>query len=735
MVVAHKDLHRNVSEARHSSPESSSRHSSLRTQDSSYLREAAQVARALPLDGLAYGKRESSNQFEISEVVKGGGRAVYSLHDKHKIIKALNAAFGVNGNDRFAESLETKLKNFQKEMIAKDPVWQKLEANLKTQGKTLVDGLVGPLTIKALLDQGVIKMDRAHGFVAVLKSEKSEAKAYVVEKKPHVEKPRVEENQIKVKPKEKTETVKVKIDDAPKVDQRLVDLQKSLGDLKAREQKLSLRITDNLSHLQAERKGVEKSEAELEAQKLAYEKSNKFEDKFLPGATSVLPTLAKSEQSYIDLQNKQAKLRDDIQIIEKSLARVASCDERQKSQVYSTAKNLLARYGHGITERGLDTDFTKAEVDSSLRFSKSSFATLRTALTEYEAKESEIRAGIGRQVADLVKKCSEKAMPWTKEQQYSDADRKLFQRGFALCFSSASSDSLAIYKNELNSTYTRSNGIEFGMRYGKNFDTFVRNLDIESQNKQNGLSDSERKDLCRYVDSLKKCKELGIDSPMRFSPANLAEIVNERINPQTDKPLMVITAAKADWNGAFSVLDRVTTKFISQGYRVQYREVATDKEFVAALKEATQDGQFKANALCVSGHGNKKQISLSDYDPAKRDVKSSERTIDLDDKERLVEARNYVNTDASILINSCSTGEGKLDPAVRINNMANFFRDLFPQVATKSIFAPTTPANIGEIEFKDKKVFGIRSVNKNGEQVETYQANNSKLDSTYAGLS
>jgi len=141
-----------------------------------------------------------------------------------------------------------------------------------------------------------------------------------------------------------------------------------------------------------------------------------------------------------------------------------------------------------------------------------------------------------------------------------------------------------------------------------------------------------------------------------------------------DRPLCVIIYPDEDGNGAMTVTQ---TDMLSEAYRVVYYDVSTDEELVNSIRQATVDAGQQADLLLLTSHGNSNGMYMYDS--------SDEGSFTLDDTELSQRLQGCVEDNGHVVLQSCSTGEGK-DPTSGIDNFAEFVHSIWPNAWTH---APT----------------------------------------------
>ncbi len=193
--------------------------------------------------------------------------------------------------------------------------------------------------------------------------------------------------------------------------------------------------------------------------------------------------------------------------------------------------------------------------------------------------------------------------------------------------------------------------------------------------------------------------KLGIKSPFRYPPEFLISAVRERLSPTLDgRPLATVITAREDYNLAFNGRWEHFTALHQAGYRVMLYEVATDKQAVLALQMAAAQGQ-KADLIMFYGHGSQRSLAFGAPDPrlSRSDGSTSNDPGELTvaDEVLLRGASYTLRPGGEIIAVSCSLGEGGRGA----DNMASFFRRVFPQAKRDGIYTLTGASVWENIKF------------------------------------
>jgi hypothetical protein len=239
--------------------------------------------------------------------------------------------------------------------------------------------------------------------------------------------------------------------------------------------------------------------------------------------------------------------------------------------------------------------------------------------------------------------------------------------------------------------------------------TFPPLLDREPLVRQKERIFAGHPDVRRRHDEVRSGLErLGIEDPMRLRSAELLdEVLQNRLDPgKTDKPMAVVVFCKSDTdhNGA---MRRHNIDELSRNYRVMYYEARTDRDLIEAVRDAGRSEQ--ASLVVIAGHGEKRTIDLGDADASGLE----EFMLDHGDEAKLRAAKleQLVRPDATVMLMSCSTGEGRGEA----ENIANLLARLLPG---REVFAPVNPTS-DQLKFDQEGRFVDPSYSR-GEE-ETYR--------------
>lgn len=205
----------------------------------------------------------------------------------------------------------------------------------------------------------------------------------------------------------------------------------------------------------------------------------------------------------------------------------------------------------------------------------------------------------------------------------------------------------------------------------------------------------------RYWSTLTK---LGISSMSvdRFKDATLNKLVEARLNVTGERSdrTVVFAYSSTDYNGAFD--STRVDDFLFKGYTVLYYELRSDADLATALRDAARPKAGTTtlrpvDAVVIAGHGSRNSTEVAAGTNEKDELDPG------DEKQlRRARVRNYVKPGGSVLLFSCSTGEG----GPTASNMATFFHRVFN--GRVHVFAPNIPTFAQEVLFDAKH--GVRGI-------------------------
>ena len=199
--------------------------------------------------------------------------------------------------------------------------------------------------------------------------------------------------------------------------------------------------------------------------------------------------------------------------------------------------------------------------------------------------------------------------------------------------------------------------------------------------------------ICDITAEIDAATALGIDIPLRWSRENLAEIIKNRSALEFDgRPIATMIYAEADYNGAFGEHNSTVELLRQSGYCVMYFDESTDLGVLRALKDAVTRKNAKtiepAALIILGAHSSKTEMvfgrSLTD------DARVSTADKSLCENAAIT---GTLRENGQIVLIACSAGEGR----EKEENIANLFRELFPQAKPNGIWSTEIPDNIGGV--------------------------------------
>lgn len=220
--------------------------------------------------------------------------------------------------------------------------------------------------------------------------------------------------------------------------------------------------------------------------------------------------------------------------------------------------------------------------------------------------------------------------------------------------------------------------------------------DTDSQWVRAGLQDAEPAPaICELRGELDCAEELGINIPLRWNKANLAEIIRNRSARNFDgRPIATMIYARADFNGAFRQHNSMVEALTKNGYCVMFFDENTDTGVLRAMQRAIsrpeEDHTQPAALMILGAHSSRTEMVFG---------RTGDETtkISLNDKELFLQyhVSDTLRPEAQIILIACSAGEGRETQ----ENIANMFRTIFPHSKSHGIWSSEVPDNIREITF------------------------------------
>tara|TARA_Y100000310_G_scaffold138694_1_gene137712 strand:- start:450 stop:3002 length:2553 start_codon:yes stop_codon:yes gene_type:complete len=203
-----------------------------------------------------------------------------------------------------------------------------------------------------------------------------------------------------------------------------------------------------------------------------------------------------------------------------------------------------------------------------------------------------------------------------------------------------------------------------------------------------------------YLDSMYELieKNHAIFGITHFHRYKGSELLRENIRNlekgyDPNKPVALIIHNKNDWNDAFSSSEYIKELGrLTKGYNRFIYETDKDEKGIEIIRYIGEN--FKdISLLTPGGHGDRISMNLGESD--KKDFTLSRRAIepydsyhfDITDEEELRSVSQYLTEDASIILMSCSTGEG----GESADNLANTFARAFEG---RNVYSATEPIHL-----------------------------------------
>ncbi|MGM5488088.1 MAG: hypothetical protein ACQESG_04020 [Nanobdellota archaeon] len=213
------------------------------------------------------------------------------------------------------------------------------------------------------------------------------------------------------------------------------------------------------------------------------------------------------------------------------------------------------------------------------------------------------------------------------------------------------------------------------------------------------------------------CRELGVrhDVSRRYSYAFLDTVYKTYTGQITDKPLAVFIFNRYDpmQTGGFAFgLEKPNLDSFIPGYRILLFEIDRQDELLQVIRRLKPFGQ--ATVVNLAAHGHKLALM---FGPPKNNLIDERSVLDIFDHRMLMDFRNMFAPGSTLILNSCSTGNGELNIA-RL-----FFEILNPTQVQTRVIAPREDANPPAfMDFREGRLTDVRflSVGKNEDITVTY---------------
>lgn len=200
-----------------------------------------------------------------------------------------------------------------------------------------------------------------------------------------------------------------------------------------------------------------------------------------------------------------------------------------------------------------------------------------------------------------------------------------------------------------------------------------------------GVAPDSSVSAAQYANALRACKEFGFETPLRFTPATLVELVRTRRALKADpdalasEKVLFVVGAKSDSEFALTQMAEQLEQFRKNNYRIVYVESGSEADLYAQL-ESKPLSELDADVLMLMGHGQPTSLALGwslDEDS----------DLDINDADFRLQFARRLKSGGSVISMSCSTGSVTVS-----ENFAQYLRKAFPQARENGIFAPTHPS-------------------------------------------
>lgn len=172
-----------------------------------------------------------------------------------------------------------------------------------------------------------------------------------------------------------------------------------------------------------------------------------------------------------------------------------------------------------------------------------------------------------------------------------------------------------------------------------------------------------------------------------------------------DRPIALMLYPKTDYNKAFESYPLIDDIAESNKFRIIYREVGSESEWLEALHDVSQNGEVAIDSLVIAGHGVVDGIQLGNGITESDETKFLDVSDFNDDFKS--EVRRYLSRTRQILNYSCSNGLGGESEDT---SMANYMAGLVPPESR--VISSQIPSNI-EYFYLDKNLnFSVQWYNK-----------------------
>ena len=213
-----------------------------------------------------------------------------------------------------------------------------------------------------------------------------------------------------------------------------------------------------------------------------------------------------------------------------------------------------------------------------------------------------------------------------------------------------------------------------------------------------GVSASELRSYGRTLVESQRSPE-PIAQPFTFSPMALKAIVDGRSVTQSTHHVDVVFPT-TDWNGAFKQTDFIDD-FVKQGYTVRLHTASNPETAQASIvQKLGRSMGSEGHTIVFSGHGTRTSSELGPIDS----TNPTANTLDVADSAVFQGLAPAIRPHTKIILNACSTGEGR----EKERNLVNVVAEQVPGLTPGSTFGPTISTSISRIVFKDRQPVTIQ---------------------------
>ncbi len=208
------------------------------------------------------------------------------------------------------------------------------------------------------------------------------------------------------------------------------------------------------------------------------------------------------------------------------------------------------------------------------------------------------------------------------------------------------------------------------------------------------------KDLMKFYNQVSNLNLTGIEEYFSSHKGAFSVLVDHQTNEMNTKPLVLCIEAKYKQDEFYIKREDTIIELAERGYRVGYRQVSSDEEFIRVVKE-TGD-KHPISLLLLHGHGRGEWVTFSKN--GTEDEKSIHDTNRLDvqhDAGKLAVLRTSFAPGATMVLYACSTARG----GKTATNVATMIARALPAVR---VFAPLEDVSTYQLVFDERN--GIEDV-------------------------